>query len=153
MRRLIGAGPLPPCQARGITKIAKAGWDARPLARSVESSQYSQGDLRLMMRFVPAAAAALMLAAAHGSAWSQTVKLETSMGDVVVELDAQKAPKSVANFVMYAKAGHYNGTVFHRVIPNFMIQGGGAHQRSELGHVAVLHQRQGQCLSRSGQLA
>jgi peptidyl-prolyl cis-trans isomerase A (cyclophilin A) len=114
-----------PCRAPGITQIAKAGWDVRPLARSVESNQYSQGDLRPMIRFVPAATAALMFAAIHGSAWSQTVKLETSMGDIVVELDAQKAPKSVANFVMYVKAGHYNGTVFHRVIPNFMIQGGG----------------------------
>jgi peptidyl-prolyl cis-trans isomerase A (cyclophilin A) len=82
-----------------------------------------------MIRFVPAATAALMLAAVHGSAWSQTVKLETSMGDIVVELDAQKAPKSVANFVMYVKAGHYNGTVFHRVIPNFMIQGGGMDEK------------------------
>ncbi|HQY09692.1 MAG: peptidyl-prolyl cis-trans isomerase [Burkholderiales bacterium] len=60
-----------------------------------------------------------------GGAWAQKVKLATSMGDIVVELDAAKAPKTVANFVEYVKAGHYNGTVFHRVIPNFMIQGGG----------------------------
>jgi peptidyl-prolyl cis-trans isomerase A (cyclophilin A) len=58
-------------------------------------------------------------------AWAQKVRLATSLGDIVVELDAQKAPKSVANFVQYVKAGHYNGTVFHRVIENFMIQGGG----------------------------
>jgi peptidyl-prolyl cis-trans isomerase A (cyclophilin A) len=57
--------------------------------------------------------------------WAQKVKLATSMGDVVVELDAARAPKSVANFVQYVKAGHYNGTVFHRVIDGFMIQGGG----------------------------
>jgi peptidyl-prolyl cis-trans isomerase A (cyclophilin A) len=56
---------------------------------------------------------------------AQTVKLTTSMGDIVVELDAQKAPKTVANFVQYVKAGHYNGTVFHRVIDGFMVQGGG----------------------------
>ena len=53
------------------------------------------------------------------------MNLTTSLGDVVIELDAAKAPKSVDNFVQYVKAGHYNGTVFHRVIENFMIQGGG----------------------------
>jgi peptidyl-prolyl cis-trans isomerase A (cyclophilin A) len=59
-------------------------------------------------------------------AWAQQkVRLATSMGDIVVEVDAAKAPKSAANFIEYVKAGHYDGTVFHRVIPNFMIQGGG----------------------------
>jgi len=53
------------------------------------------------------------------------VVLETSMGRIVVELDAAKAPKTVANFLGYVKSGHYDGTVFHRVIPGFMIQGGG----------------------------
>ncbi len=61
----------------------------------------------------------------HATAQAQTVKLATSAGDIVVQLDADKAPKTVANFVEYVKAGHYDGTVFHRVIPNFMIQGGG----------------------------
>lgn len=56
---------------------------------------------------------------------AQKVKLATSMGDIVVQLDAEKAPKSAANFVQYVKDGHYDGTVFHRVIPTFMIQGGG----------------------------
>jgi len=70
------------------------------------------------------AATALALGA-HFAAQAQTVKLATSAGDIVVELDAAKAPKTVANFVEYVKAGHYDGTVFHRVIPNFMIQGGG----------------------------
>ncbi len=54
-----------------------------------------------------------------------TVTMETSKGVITLELDADKAPESVANFVAYAKAGHYDGTIFHRVIPNFMIQGGG----------------------------
>ncbi|GGP26786.1 peptidylprolyl isomerase [Silvimonas amylolytica] len=53
------------------------------------------------------------------------VKLATSMGDIVLELDEAKAPKTVANFVQYVQDGHYNGTVFHRVIDGFMIQGGG----------------------------
>ncbi len=58
-------------------------------------------------------------------ALAQKVKLETSAGNIVIELDAAKAPKTVDNFLQYVKAGHYNGTVFHRVINNFMIQGGG----------------------------
>ena len=53
------------------------------------------------------------------------VKLETNLGDIVVRLDARKAPISTANFVQYVKSGFYDGTVFHRVIKNFMIQGGG----------------------------
>jgi len=53
------------------------------------------------------------------------VQMKTSMGDIVLELNAEKAPISVANFVKYTESGHYNGTVFHRVISTFMIQGGG----------------------------
>jgi peptidyl-prolyl cis-trans isomerase A (cyclophilin A) len=70
------------------------------------------------------ALAALLLGASM-SVQAQKVKLATSQGDIVLELDAAKAPKTVDNFVQYVKAGHYNGTVFHRVIENFMIQGGG----------------------------
>lgn len=53
------------------------------------------------------------------------IVLHTTAGDITLELDHDKAPVSAANFVDYAKAGHYNGTIFHRVIDNFMIQGGG----------------------------
>ena len=53
------------------------------------------------------------------------VTLHTSMGDISLELDAEKAPKTVANFLQYARDGFYDGTIFHRVINNFMIQGGG----------------------------
>ncbi|GAB1389553.1 peptidylprolyl isomerase [Sphaerotilus sulfidivorans] len=73
-----------------------------------------------------AAAAVLSLGLALApSAWAQKVRLATNLGDIVVELDAAKAPKSVENFVQYVKAGHYDGTIFHRVIDGFMIQGGG----------------------------
>jgi peptidyl-prolyl cis-trans isomerase A (cyclophilin A) len=51
--------------------------------------------------------------------------MSTSMGDIVLELNREKAPLSVDNFVEYARSGHYDGTVFHRVIPGFMVQGGG----------------------------
>lgn len=54
-----------------------------------------------------------------------SVLLKTNHGDITLELDAAKAPKSVANFLAYVKTGHYDGTIFHRVIDNFMIQGGG----------------------------
>jgi peptidyl-prolyl cis-trans isomerase B (cyclophilin B) len=53
------------------------------------------------------------------------VVMDTSMGKIVVELDRARAPITVDNFLAYADAGFYNGTIFHRVIPNFMIQGGG----------------------------
>ncbi|MDH5394901.1 MAG: peptidylprolyl isomerase [Gammaproteobacteria bacterium] len=53
------------------------------------------------------------------------VKLITNKGTIVLELDAAKAPETVANFMQYAKDGFYNGTIFHRVIDGFMIQGGG----------------------------
>jgi len=53
------------------------------------------------------------------------VRLETSLGPVTIELDAERAPLSSANFLAYVNAGHYDGTVFHRVIKGFMVQGGG----------------------------
>lgn len=53
------------------------------------------------------------------------VVLETTHGEIVIELDADKAPVTVENFLAYVDAGHYDGTIFHRVIPKFMIQGGG----------------------------
>ena len=53
------------------------------------------------------------------------VALKTNMGEIVLELNQEKAPKSVANFLQYVKSGYYKGTIFHRVIDGFMIQGGG----------------------------
>ncbi len=69
--------------------------------------------------------AAVLLLAAQLPVWAQKVRLATSAGDIVLELDAEKAPKTAANFVQYVKAGHYDGTIFHRVIETFMVQGGG----------------------------
>lgn len=53
------------------------------------------------------------------------VILTTNIGNIKIELDAEKAPKTVANFISYVESGHYAGTIFHRVIDGFMIQGGG----------------------------
>ena len=56
---------------------------------------------------------------------TKTVEMTTAMGSLRIELDDVKAPKTVENFLAYVNAGHYDGTIFHRVIPNFMVQGGG----------------------------
>ena len=69
--------------------------------------------------------AALVLPAEGGAAPAPQVKITTSLGDIVVELYPDKAPKTVSNFLYYVKSGFYNNTVFHRVINGFMIQGGG----------------------------
>lgn len=62
---------------------------------------------------------------------SNVVKLQTSMGDIVIELNRQVAPVTVKNFLGYVEAGFYDGTIFHRVIPGFMIQGGGFTEKLE----------------------
>jgi len=65
------------------------------------------------------------LLATGATAWAQKVRLATSQGDIVLELNAEKAPKTTANFLQYVRDGHYNGLIFHRVINGFMVQGGG----------------------------
>ncbi|WP_322065425.1 peptidylprolyl isomerase [Burkholderia ubonensis] len=82
-----------------------------------------------MKRLLLALGGAALLATAPAFAQTVTahpvVQLKTSQGDIRVELYPEKAPKTVANFLDYVKAGQYNGTIFHRVIKGFMIQGGG----------------------------
>ncbi len=81
----------------------------------------------LSRRAAGIAAAALLLAgtATQALAADPRVKLATTAGDIVIELDAAKAPKTTENFLQYVRDKHYDGTVFHRVIDGFMIQGGG----------------------------
>ena len=69
----------------------------------------------------------LMLATSASSVAQEAprVRLETTMGNIVLALDAQRAPQTVENFLAYVNSGFYDGTIFHRVIGNFMIQGGG----------------------------
>lgn len=76
------------------------------------------------------AAALVLLCAATANAATKAadeplVKLETNYGDIVIQLNGRKAPRTVDNFIQYVKSGHYDGTIFHRVIKGFMIQGGG----------------------------
>lgn len=82
----------------------------------------------MFRRGVLVAAIALLAVPAAVSAQKEpnpVVVLETSMGEITIELQKDRAPVSVENFVQYVKDGHYNGTIFHRVIRGFMIQGGG----------------------------
>jgi cyclophilin family peptidyl-prolyl cis-trans isomerase len=73
--------------------------------------------------FLALALAASVLGATP--ALAQKVELDTTAGKIVLQLDASAAPKTVENFIAYVKSGHYDGTQFHRVIPGFMVQGGG----------------------------
>ncbi|MDH4580872.1 peptidylprolyl isomerase A [Pseudomonas sp. BN415] len=78
-----------------------------------------------MLKKLVLGACALLVSLTVMAADKPHVLLTTSAGEIEVELDADKAPVSVKNFLDYVDAGFYNGTVFHRVIPGFMIQGGG----------------------------
>ena len=80
--------------------------------------------LRTLGSCLPWVTGAMFATAALGAA-AQTIEIKTSMGVITAELYGDKAPKTVANFVQYVKAGFFSGTIFHRVIPDFMIQGGG----------------------------
>jgi len=102
---------------------ARASFISSQRAKSLNSTAFSRRSLL--------AAFGMSLLIGSG-AWAQTaaagqprVKLATTAGDIVLELDPAKAPKTVANFLQYVKDKHYDGTIFHRVIDGFMIQGGG----------------------------
>jgi peptidyl-prolyl cis-trans isomerase A (cyclophilin A) len=82
----------------------------------------------LLLAISRRAACALLAGALAGGAWAADaprVKFATSLGEFVVELAPDKAPRTVENFLQYVKDKHYDGTIFHRVIDNFMVQGGG----------------------------
>ncbi len=79
------------------------------------------------------------------------VKINTSAGEIIIELYADKAPKTVTNFLQYVEDKHYDGTIFHRVIDNFMIQGGGYDQRyaEKKTRAPVMHEGR-EALSKGG---
>ena len=68
---------------------------------------------------------AVLLLVFNAFAADPQVEIKTNLGSIIIELNSDKAPKSVENFLQYVKDGHYKGTIFHRVIPNFLVQGGG----------------------------
>ncbi len=93
----------------------------------------------------PVLGALLAIFSIVSSAWAQAapqVKFATSAGDFVVELYPDKAPKTVENFLQYVKDKHYDGTIFHRVIESFMVQGGGfdAKFSEKKGRAPVMHE-------------
>jgi len=93
-----------------------------------------------------------------GQAWAgeQTlVRMTTSMGVIELALDKERAPGTVANFVRYAREGFYNGTIFHRVIPNFMIQGGGfsADMRKKATHASIINEADNELRNNTGTVA
>ena len=83
------------------------------------------------------------------------VLLSTSLGDITLELDAEKAPSSTTNFLDYVTSGHYDGTIFHRVIPGFMIQGGGfdAQMRQKSTRPPIDNEADNGLLNRFGTIA
>src|SRR5512136_337014 len=93
--------------------------------------------------------------AAPASAANPQVMLETSKGTIVIELDQAKAPVTVSNFLGYVKGGFYDGTVFHRVIPNFMIQGGGftANMQQKATREAIVNESANGLLNKRGTVA
>ena len=80
---------------------------------------------RLAFTLAPLMASALLAMPATAAEQAPRVELDTTLGKIVVQLDPSRAPITVKNFLTYVNEGHYNGTIFHRVIGTFMIQGGG----------------------------
>lgn len=86
---------------------------------------FSDLGTRLPARLIASTALGFTLSMAYANEGAVRVTLTTTQGDIRLELDAKTAPKTVDNFVQYVKDKHYDGTIFHRVIDGFMIQGGG----------------------------
>ncbi len=106
--------------------------------------------IRFMMLFVAVAAFA-----APAQSANPRVKLETSKGTIVIELVAPKAPITVGNFVEYVKSGFYDGTIFHRVMSGFMIQGGGFDEklRQKQTREAIVNESANGLLNKRGTVA
>lgn len=104
---------------------------------------------------VSAAAAQPAPKAENPASANPRVLLETTKGKILVELFADKAPKTVKNFLDYVKSGHYNGTIFHRVIPGFMIQGGGfnADMSEKTSRAPIQNEADNRVLNQRGTLA
>src|SRR5690606_23780717 len=96
--------------------------------RCLKSGTGANRSMFMLTRFLTVFACVAMLAPTLTMAQTKEnprMKITTNQGVIVLELDAEKAPETTRNFQRYAEQGHYDGTVFHRVIPGFMIQGGG----------------------------
>lgn len=96
----------------------------------------------MRFRFLITMMLCMILSAPALAAEKVQIKMTTSMGVIELALDLERAPDTVANFVRYAKLGFYNGTIFHRVIPQFMIQGGGftANMKKKKTYAAIVNE-------------
>ena len=92
--------------------------------------------MRALLKLAVLTFALIVFPLAALAADAPRAKLETSMGDIVIELDQARAPLTTENFIKYVENGHYNGTVFHRVIDGFMIQGGGFDEKMDQKNTA-----------------
>ncbi len=81
--------------------------------------------MRVMKKLITLTSSILISLSLSSAAFAEQVSLQTNKGEIVIELNEDKAPLSVENFLTYVNAGFYDGTIFHRVIPGFMVQGGG----------------------------
>lgn len=111
--------------------------------------------MKRMIALLTLAAGILLNGTAAQAAGQVQVKMTTSMGVIELALDAEGAPETVANFVRYVKEGFYNGTIFHRVIANFMIQGGGfaADMHQKPAHGSIVNEADNGLRNTSGTIA
>jgi cyclophilin family peptidyl-prolyl cis-trans isomerase len=118
-RTLALAGPTLVCLA-AASALAAAGLTETPKTEPAAEALKAAGLAKTTAGALPEAVRKTMRDAAN-----PVVRMQTTLGDITIELYRKDAPKTVENFLAYAKKRHYEGTIFHRVMPNFMIQGGG----------------------------
>ena len=98
------------------------------------TSPFKENSMFLTRRYILQLIASSALLLASGATCAEEISkvaMKTNMGEIIVELYPEKAPKTVENFLLYVKSGFYNGTVFHRIINGFMVQGGGYDKKME----------------------
>ncbi len=102
------------------------GWFSRPIYEIIHTHKHIGGEMKsLRKQLLLFVFISFFMITTNSQAETTMVKMDTNHGTIMLELDAENAPNTVANFLTYAKEGFYDGTIFHRVISNFMIQGGG----------------------------
>ena len=112
-------------RSHSIHGVAKSAHFRYKNRRCVPSCIMENSMYKLLLSCLLLTAALVFGPAQAQAGGNPMVTLQTNKGDIVLELDAEKAPNTTKNFLEYVKSGFYNGTIFHRVIPGFMIQGGG----------------------------
>lgn len=111
--------------------------------------------IRLGLLALPFVVSATMTSGAYAAGAPKGAVIETTMGTIEIRFESGRAPLSVANFVRYAEEGHYDGTIFHRVIDGFMIQGGGftADMKQKPTHSPIVNEARGGLSNQRGTVA